>query len=303
MKIAACQLESVLLDRDRCFERLAALAAGAAAEGARIAAFPETAVPGYPTWLARTGGAAFDDPDQKALHARYLDQALELPGPGLEFLREVANNHALSMVVGVAERLRGSLFATALWVHPDGRWQAHRKLVPTYEERLAWTPGDGAGLNVHVVDGWRCSTLNCWENWMPLARAALYEQGTEVHFSIWPGSPQLTRDISRFTAREGRMYVCASSGVMRVDDLPADLPLRDALAASATGGLLHTGGSRIVAPTGDELASLDEPKGGLVTAELDRATLYAERHNFDPAGHYSRPEILELSVERRRMME
>ncbi|MEO0652306.1 MAG: nitrilase-related carbon-nitrogen hydrolase, partial [Planctomycetota bacterium] len=117
------------------------------------------------------------------------------------------------------------------------------------------------------------------------------------------GSPQLTRDISRFTAREGRMYVCASSGVMKVDDLPADLPLREQLAATAEDGLLHTGGSRIVAPTGEELASLDEPKGGIVTADLDRATLYAERHNFDPAGHYSRPEILELTVERRRMME
>ena len=303
MRIAAAQMRTRLLDRDAGLDAVGDLAGRAAGAGARVVAFPETCVPGYPTWLARTGGAAFDDPDQKALQARYLEAALELPGPGLERLRAIADGHGVSLVVGVAERLRGSLFATALWVHPDGRWQAHRKLVPTYEERLAWAPGDGAGLGVQTIEGWRCSVLNCWENWMPLARAALYGEGTEVHFSLWPGSPSLTRDISRFTAREGRVYVCAASGVLRTEDLPADLQLREQLQASAPDGLLHRGGSRIVAPDGVEVAVADEPDEELLYADLDRAMLYAERQNFDPAGHYSRPDVFEFEVDRRRLLD
>lgn len=304
MRVAAVQLAPVLLDRAATLARVVERTREAAAAGARLAVFPETVLPGYPTWLARTHGAAFDDPLQKRLHARYLEGALELPGPELEALREVAAEHAMTLVVGVAERGtasgRGTLWATALWVHPDGRWLAHRKLVPTYEERLAWGPGDGHGLVVQEVDGWRVGALNCWENWMPAARMALYAQGEELHLSLWPGSPGLTRDISRHTAREGRVYVVAASGVLREGDLPADLPAREELVASAPEGVLHTGGSRALAPDGAELGALDDPDEGVLVVELDRERLLAERQNFDPAGHYHRPDVFRLEVDRRR---
>jgi nitrilase len=185
-------------------------------------------------------------------------------------------------------------------VLPDGSWLAHRKLVPTYEERLAWGPGDGHGLRTFEVDGWRVGTLNCWENWMPAARLALYAQGEELHVSLWPGSPGLTRDISRFTAREGRVWVLAASGVLRVDGLPPDLPAREQLAASAPDGLLHAGGSRVVAPDGQEVAALDEPEEGLLVVDLERHRLLAERQNFDPSGHYHRADVFRLRVDRRR---
>lgn len=304
MRVAAAQISPVLLDRAATLARVVARCEEASRAGAALVAFPETVLPGYPSWLARTGGAAFDDPLQKALHARYLDQAVELPGPELERLRELARELDLAIVLGVAERgrsaARGTLWCTALRVLADGTWVAHRKLVPTYEERLAWGPGDAHGLRALEVGGWKVGVLNCWENWMPAARLALYAQGEELHVSLWPGSPANTRDISRFTAREGRVWVLAASAVLRVEDLPADLPGRDALVASAPDGLLHSGGSRVVGPDGREVASLDEPREGLVVADLDRALLLGERQNFDPSGHYSRADVFGLRVDRRR---
>ena len=304
MRVAAAQIAPALLDREATLAKVLDFCQRAAREGARLVAFPEAVVPGYPTWLEHTGGAAFDDPVQKAIHARYLDQGVELPGPVLDALREAARDLGLTVVVGVMERGRaegrGSLWATALTVHPDGAWCAHRKLVPTHEERLAWAPGDGHGLRVHEVDGWRVGVLNCWENWMPAARMALYAQGEELRVSLWPGTPENTLDISRFTAREGRVYVLASSGLLRVEDVPADLPARDALVAAARDGVLRSGGSRITAPDGGEVAFLAEPVEGLLVADLDRARLLAERQNFDAAGHYHRKDVFRLRVDRRR---
>lgn len=315
MRVAAAQIAPVLLDRAATLKKVLERAREAARAGARLVAFPESLVPGYPSWLARTGGAAFDDPLQKALHARYLDQAVELPGPELEQLLEVSRQTGASLVVGVMERgrraARGTLWCTALSVHPDGRWLAHRKLVPTYEERLAWGPGDGYGLRVQPLEApagpagggserWNMGALNCWENWMPAARMALYADGEELRVALWPGSAGLTRDISRFIAREGRVFVISASGVLAADALPDDLPGRAALAASAEDGFLHTGGSRIVGPDGRELAALDEPVEGLLLADLDRELLLAERQNFDPSGHYHRPDVFALQVDRRR---
>ena len=130
---------------------------------------------------------------------------------------------------------------------------------------------------------------------MPAARMSLYAQGEEVHVSLWPGSSGLTRVISRFIAREGRVFVVAASGVLRGEDVPPDFPGRDSLV-----GDLHTGGSRVVGPDGRELAALDEPVEGLLTADLDAAVLWAERQNFDPTGHYFRPDVFRLTVDRRR---
>jgi len=304
MRVAAAQIAPVFLDRAATLVKVLDWTRRAAEEGARLVAFPEAVLPGYPVWLARTNGAAFDDAVQKRIHAHYLDQAVELPGPELEALRESARELGIDIVIGVVERGRasgrGTLWCTALSIDTSGDWLAHRKLVPTYEERLAWGQGDGHGLRVRDVAGWKVGALNCWENWMPAARLALYAQGEELHVSLWPGSPANTKDISRFTAREGRVWVLASAGILRAADIPGDMPEREALLAQEPDGILQTGGSRIVGPDGKELAALDETSEGLVLGELDRGLLLGERQNFDAAGHYHRSDVFRIEVDRTR---
>ena len=304
LRVAIAQIAPVLLDRDATLEKVHARVREAADAGARLVAFPETIVPGYPTWLARTDGARFDDPLQKELHSRYLDQALELPGPELQQLLALSSEVDVAIDLGCAERGRqagrGTLWASALWIGTDGSWSSHRKLVPTYEERLAWGPGDGHGLRVHDRDGWRVGALNCWENWMPAARMSLLAEGEEVHVSLWPGSPELTGNLSRVQAREGRTYVLAASGVLRPEDVPLDLPGRDALLAGLGDSVLHGGGSRIVGPDGRDIEAADEPVETLLVADLSASKLRGERQNFDPTGHYHRPDVFKIEVDRTR---
>lgn len=305
MRVAAVQVAPVLLDRDATLQKIITSAQDACERGARVVVFPEALLPGYPAWLSSTGGARFNDPLQKELHARYVDQSIELPGPELERLQELARELEATLIVGVMERGRragrGTLWCSALTIHPSGEWRSHRKLVPTYEERLAWSRGDGHGLVVDDIDGWRVGALNCWENWMPATRLSMYAQGTEVHCSLWPGAPELTTDISRFTAREGRVYVVAASAVLHAKDLPEDLPGRDLMIEAATDGLIHRGGSRIVAPTGETIASLDDPVEGVLVADVRKDVLLGERQNFDPTGHYGRDDVFHLDVNRQRV--
>ncbi len=306
MRVAAVQFAPVFLDTPASLERMLARIHEAAKAGAEVIAFPETALSGYPGWLSETGGAQFDDADQKAAYACYLEAAVEEGGPELQALETAAKDLGVYLVVGIIERGktigRGSTYASLFRVGPRQAAIVHRKLVPTYEERLVWAPGDASGLVVHEHNGLRIGALNCWENWMPLARAALYQEGEELHISAWPGSAELTRDISRFTAREGRVFVLAASGVMRGSDVPASFPLRSQWVQSED-QVLRSGGSRILAPDGRELASMDEPEEGILYADLELTTLHRERQNFDPCGHYSRPELLKLQVDRRRFRE
>ncbi|MEM7168110.1 MAG: carbon-nitrogen hydrolase family protein [Planctomycetota bacterium] len=303
MRIAAVQFAPSFLDTAATLEQMLAAMSEAANAGASLVAFPETALSGYPGWLSPTGGAAFDDSAQKHAYAHYVDAAVEADGPEVARLAEAARDLDLHLVTGLIERGsargRGSTWAGLLQVSRRVAPSIHRKLVPTFEERLVWSAGDANELRTHPLGrDFRVGALNCWENWMPLARAALYEQGEDVHVSVWPGSPELTRDISRFTAREGRVLVVAASGVLQARDIPDSFPLKAAWLEAAEGDFIHSGGTRIVSPTGADLVALDEPVEGIAYADLDPAVLRSERQNFDPAGHYSRPDLLRLEVVR-----
>lgn len=304
MRAAAAQIAPVFLDPAATLEKMLDTVDRAASSGVRLLAFGETVLPGYPAWLSPSGGARFEDPAQKAAYSAYLEVAVPIDGPEVAALVERSRRHGMFIYAGIAERGttagRGTVYCTLLALHPErGLVGSHRKLMPTYEERLVWGTGDGAGLRCHDAGGLRVGGLNCWENWMPPARMALYGDGEELHVSAWPGGLRLTRDISRFTAREGRVYVVAASGLLRRGDVPDSFPLKEATFAG--GDVLYDGGSLIVDPRGEILAGPLVGEEGLVAADIDPGIIREERQNFDPAGHYSRPDVFRFAVSRRRL--
>lgn len=302
MKIAIAQIAPHFLDRDATLGKVVDAVTEAGRAGASLVAFGEGLVPAYPAWLGRTGGARFEDATQKRMHALYLDQAVEVARGDLGPVQEAAAAAGCAVVLGIIERdaARGrALFCSRVFIDGQGELLSnHRKLMPTHEERLAWAPGDGAGLVTHPVGPFTVGALNCWENWMPLARAALYAAGEDLHVMLWPGGERLTRDITRFVARESRSFVVSAGAILRAEDLPDDLPVGDDFARP--GELLYDGGSCVAGPDGEWIVEPVVGREELLLCDLDHGRVLGERQNFDPAGHYSRPEILQLTVDRRR---
>jgi nitrilase len=175
----------------------------------------------------------------------------------------------------------------------------HRKLMPTHEERLVWAIGDGNGLRTHQLGPFTVGGLNCWENWLPLARAALYGQGEDLHVAIWPGNVRNTEDITRHIAKEGRSFVASVSGLMRRDDIGDDLPYADLLRESAD-DVMADGGSCLASPTGEWILEPEINTESLRVATIDHQLVLEERHSLDVAGHYSRPDVTRLIVNRKR---
>lgn len=304
LRIGLAQIAPVWLRREATVAKVADWVGRAADNGCGLVAFGECLAPGYPFWLAHTGGAAFDDPVQKDLFAHYLDQAVCLEAGHLAPVQAVAAERGLWVVVGCYERPtdRGGHTGYASMVTIDPRGQvvnAHRKLVPTYEERLVWGAGDGHGLRTFPVGDFTLGSLNCWENWMPMARAALYAAGEDLRVAAWPGSPWNTSDITRFVAKEGRSYVGSVSGLLTRADVPDDLPHAEFLKQSLP-EVMASGGSCVAGPDGEWLVEPVGPEEQLVIADLDHERVRRERQNFDPSGHYARPDVTRLTVNRER---
>lgn len=267
--------------------------------------FGEALVPGYPFWLELTGGATFNSSIQKEIHAEYMRQAVSIERGDLNDLCSLAKQRNIAIYLGCVERPSDraghSLYCSLVFIDRDGKiCSIHRKLMPTYEERLTWSTGDGNGLRVHSLGPFTCGGLNCWENWMPLARSALYAQGEDLHVCIFPGSRQNTYDITPFIAKESRSFVVTVSSLMRKEDFPDDLLHRTVILQHAP-DILADGGSCVANPDGTWLI---EPsiigQEALLVATLDHRRVREERQNFDCSGHYSRPDVLQLTVNRER---
>ncbi len=172
-------------------------------------------------------------------------------------------------------------------------------MQPTYEERLSWSPGDGHGLVVHDLGDFKVGGLNCWENWMPLARSALYALGEDLHIAVWPGSDRHTRDITQYIARESRSYVVSVGSLLSKDEITDDLPHAELIRSSAP-DIISNGGSCVAGPDGEWVLPPMVEKEGLYTTIIDHDRVLQERQNFDPSGHYSRPDVTQLSVNRQR---
>jgi len=304
LRVAAAQLAPVWLDRAATVEKVLAAIAEAADHGAQLVTFGETLVPGYPFWLERTDGARFNSSVQKTIHAHYVDQAVSIEAGHLATVCALAKARGVAVYLGTLERGSDrsghSVYCSLVYIDAQGEiGSIHRKLVPTYEERLSWAPGDGHGLRTHKLGAFTIGGLNCWENWMPLARAALYAQGEDLHVAVWPGNRRNTVDLTRHIARESRSFVISVSGLMRRQDIPATTPHYERIMQDCE-PVLADGGSCISGPDGEWLV---EPVTGIETilyADLDPARVREERQNFDPAGHYSRPDVTQLIVNRER---
>ncbi len=274
------------------------------AHQAAIVAFGETFLGGYPLWLDEAPGAAlWDHPGTKRLHALLLDQAI-VPGDArLAPVQEWVDRAGTLVSVGAHERLRASLYNSQLLFRPGQPPLVHRKLVPTHGERLIWARGDGSTLGVHQAPWGAVGSLICWEHWMPLARAAMHHAGETVHVAAWPTIRESYRVASRHYAFEGRCFVLAAGTIQHRDDLidglmrlGGDGDVLDLIRAMPDGPLQH-GGSLIVGPDGVVLAEAGR-NAQLLTATLDLAQRDAELAALDVDGHYSRPEVFELIVDR-----
>lgn len=303
LTLALAQIAPVWFDRKRTIAKVCDHVSDAADRSVSIIGFGEAFVPGYPFWIEYSTVTAFNSEFHKRFHAAYIDQAVCIERDDLEKVCKLASQKSIAVYLGIIERPpdRGeSIYASLVYIDQKGEiCSVHRKLMPTYDERMTWSIGDGHGLRTHQLGAFTVGGLNCWENWMPLARTALYAQGEDLHFAVWPGSKRNTNEITRFIALESRSFVVSVSGLMRTADLPDHLPGIEKVVENAP-RVLADGGSCIAGPDGSWIVEPLTDKEQLLVTTIDHTRVREERQNFDPAGHYSRPEILKLTLDAKR---
>jgi predicted amidohydrolase len=300
--VAIVQRPPALLDMATTLER--AVAAIEEAAEADLVVFPETWVTGYPAWVF--GMAGWRDPEARRWYGRLLRES-PVVGAGDEAdddlapVRAAARRTATTVVLGINERVGGSLHNSLVTIGPDGRLlNLHRKLVPTHTERIVWGPGDGAGLRAVDTPAGRVGGLVCWEHWMPLARQALHADGEQIHVAAWPDVPELHELAARTYAKEGGCFVVSAAPFLTTDDVPSELldAYRAGVGPDAPAeGALFDGGSSIAAPDGSWLVPPVRGRAELIVAEIDLDAVDEAHTDLDVAGHYSRPDVLTLRID------
>ena len=300
-KVAVIQKPPVLLDRDKTIAQAVASINEAAGAGATLLVFPEAYIPGYPTWIWRLkpGG---DMALSSELHARLRQNAVDLNREDLRPLQEAARKHAVTVVMGINEidsRFSGTtLFNTVVVIGPDGTLlNRHRKLMPTNPERMVWGMGDASGLRVVDTPAGRLGSLICWESYMPLARYALYAQGLEIFVNPTWDNGEACLVTLRHIAREAGCWVIGAATALESSDLPADFPERDRLYKPDE--WINDGDAVVINPSGTVIAGPLHREKGILYAEIDVEAARRARRSLDVCGHYARPDIFSLSVNRK----
>jgi nitrilase len=302
VKVAVVQASPVLFDREATLEKVGRLAAAAAGQGAELILFPEAFVPAYPRGLGFGTVVGGRTDAGRRLWQRYWANAVEVPGPATEALGAAARSSVAYLVVGVVERDQdyggGTLYCTLLYFGPDGQLLAkHRKLKPTGAERLIWGEGDGSTLATVEAPFGRLGGLICWENLMPLARAAMYAKGVDVYLAPTADARDSWQATLRHIACEGRCFVLGCNQFVTKAMYPGDLEGLEDLADQPE--IVCRGGSAIVGPLGEVLAGPLWDEEGALYAELDLGAVVRARFDFDASGHYARPDVFRLVVDER----
>ncbi|MEZ5288958.1 MAG: nitrilase-related carbon-nitrogen hydrolase [Vicinamibacterales bacterium] len=293
--VAVVQAAPVAFDVERTLQKLGELAAAARDRGAHLAVFPEAFVSAYPRGLdfgAVIGARSREGRDQ---FRRYWESAIDVPGPHVDRMAKIARANRIHLVVGVVERSGGTLYCSVIFVGSDGSYLGkHRKLMPTGSERLVWGFGDGSTLTAVDTDMGRVGAVICWENYMPLLRAAMYAKGVEIYCAPTADARATWLPSMRHIAQEGRCFVLSANQFARRRDYPPDY-------ASSFGDdpqtILSRGGSCIIGPLGEILAGPDFSGESILTAEIDLHDITRARMDFDAVGHYARPDVFQLEVD------
>jgi len=296
LQAAIVQSSPVFLDLKGCVDKACGLIADAAAQGARVIAFPETWLPGYPVWLDYSPNAGiWDHPPAKTLFRRLWENSVALDSPELSTLAACAAKHRALVLMGVHERVGSTLYNSILYITGDGVIGVHRKLMPTYTERMIWGQGDGSTLIAVDFEGARVGGLICWEHWMPLTRAAMHTHRELIHVAQWPMVNGMHLVASRHYAFEGQCFVLAAGAVLHSDELPGGFALLDEIPR----GPILRGGSAIIGPDGSLIGEQKRDVEAILYAEIDERKAIEGRMLLDVNGHYSRPDVFRLEVDER----
>lgn len=306
MKAAILQLKPVYFDCAASLHKLEHHLRQAAAQGIQLATVGETWFTGYPAFLDYLPGVGiWDDPAMKQVFARMHAGAITVPGPETAHLAQLCAELKLGLVLGANERVEtgpgsGTLYNALLTFNERGQLvNHHRKLMPTFTEKLTYGHGDGAGLTSHPIHNTQVGSLVCWEHWMPLTRQAMHLAGEHVHIAVWPNVHEMHQVASRQYAFEGRCFVLAAGQLLQVKDFPPELTLPPELQQDPDRYVLW-GGSCIIGPDGTYLTEPLKEQEGIVSAELDIERCIQERMTLDVTGHYNRPDVFQFTVNKNR---
>jgi nitrilase len=302
VKVAVMQSAPVLFDWKATVEKACRLAAEAASQKARLILFPEAFIPAYPRGLSFGIVVGSRKPEGRRTWQRYWENSIEVPGPATEALGEAARQANAYLAIGVIERdsefSGGTLYCTLLYFGPGGNLLGkHRKLKPTAAERLIWGEGDGSTMPVFDTEIGKIGGLICWENYMPLARMAMYGKGVQIYLAPTADSRETWQPTLRHIALEGRCFVLGCNQFVTKDLYPRDLPGFEELALQPD--VICRGGSAIISPLGEVLAGPLFDQEGILYADLDLAEVARARLDFDVVGHYARPDVFQLTVDER----